>query len=350
MIAIACLLTSGAVGDELRIATREAPPFSMRGDDGTWRGISIDLLERVRQELGTETTVEFVELPLADMLEAVAAGDVDLAAAAITVNLEREERLDFSHPYFASGLGIALRIDDHTQGFWGFVRAILSPTFLRIVAGLIITMLIVGVAVYVCEYRENREQFGGGPFRGVLAGLWWSAVTLTTVGYDDKVPKSSAGRVIAAVWMFSGLFIIASFTAAITSALTLSELRSSIAGPNDLARVQTGTVRDSTSDKYLRRRRLPSRRYDDVEAALDALARNDCDAVVYDAAVLRYKVQLDHDDRLVVLPSEFERQDYAIAMPPNSELREPINQAILRIKADPDWELRLRQLLGDRAE
>lgn len=352
LLAVGFCLGSAAElsGRTFRVATRETPPFAMRDSRGEWSGASIDLLDRLRRDLDPEAELEYVEMSLADMLDAVADGEIDLAAAAITVNFEREQRLDFSHPYYSGGLGIALRSDDHSQGFFGFARAVLSPTFLRIVAGLIVTMLGVGVAIYACERKVNREQFGGSAVKGVLSGLWWSAVTLTTVGYGDKVPKSTWGRIIATVWMFSGLFIIASFTAAITSALTLSELRSRVAGPADLARVRTATVQDSTSAAYLRNRRITAKRFADVDAMLGALARGDCDAAVYDAAVLRYQIGRTFEGQLIVLPSEFERQDYAIALPQDSPLREPVNQAILRIKADPDWQSRLDNVLGDRIE
>ena len=40
--------------------------------------------------------------------------------------------------------------------------------------------------------------------------LWWSAVTLTTVGYGDYYPVTGGGRIVAAVVMLVGVGIIAS--------------------------------------------------------------------------------------------------------------------------------------------
>jgi ABC-type amino acid transport substrate-binding protein len=45
---------------------------------------------------------------LEEMLEATASGEVDAAAAALTITTEREQMVDFSHPFFTSGLGIAV--------------------------------------------------------------------------------------------------------------------------------------------------------------------------------------------------------------------------------------------------
>lgn len=336
----------------LQVATREVPPFAMRDEQGEWHGISVELVEEVRRDLeaqrGKEVTVVFQEMGLDEMLSGVEAGDVDLAAAALTVTFEREKRVDFSHPFFSSGLGIAVDSAGKT-GFWIVVRQVLSPTFFRIVAGLLAMVLASGVAVYFFERRINREQFGGGAIRGILSGLWWSAVTLTTVGYGDKVPKSAAGRAIGMAWMFLGLFIIASFTAAVTSVLTVSELQSHISGPEYLMRSRVATVEDSTSAAYLRSRQVFYRSYEDVAAALASLAAGRSDAVVYDAPVLRYEVHRRFADELLVLPGEFQGQDYAFALPPGSPLQEVVNQSLLRKTSSADWEDYLTELLGEPA-
>ena len=53
--------------------------------------------------------------------------------------------------------------------------------------------------------------------------LWWSIVTLTTVGYGDIYPTTNAGRTVASILMFIGLGIIASITATIASFLIEDE-------------------------------------------------------------------------------------------------------------------------------
>jgi voltage-gated potassium channel len=55
-------------------------------------------------------------------------------------------------------------------------------------------------------------------FPTVGAGLWWAVQTVTTVGYGDHVPASTAGRALAALVMLLGIGFITVITAAITSA------------------------------------------------------------------------------------------------------------------------------------
>ncbi len=57
------------------------------------------------------------------------------------------------------------------------------------------------------------------PEIGLLDAAWWSIVTLTTVGYGDISPVTPAGRVVALVLMFSGIGILAAFSATIASVL-----------------------------------------------------------------------------------------------------------------------------------
>ncbi|MCO8121341.1 transporter substrate-binding domain-containing protein [Stieleria sp. TO1_6] len=335
----------------LVVATREVPPFAMRNENGQWIGISIDLLREVKAELERESdqqiNLEFKEMSLTEMLDAVEHSEVTLAAAAITMNYDREKRMDFTHSFHTSGLGIAVAAKQRRSGWSGIIDAVLSKTFLRIVAGLLLAMLVSAVGIYLFERKYNREQFDKGWVKGIAAGMWWAAVTLTTVGYGDKVPRTLGGRTIGLIWMFAGLFIIAGFTAAVTSALTLTELRARISGPSDLSRAKVATVDGSTSADYLRSRHIRFAKHPDVDSALASLVANNCDAVVYDAAILKYQTYQNHSGEAFVLPGSFERQHYAFALPSDSPLREPINQVLLRQTSAPKWDDVLATYFGE---
>lgn len=47
--------------------------------------------------------------------------------------------------------------------------------------------------------------------------LWWSYVTITTVGYGDKFPVTSGGRVIGVLLMTAGVGLFGTFTAFVSS-------------------------------------------------------------------------------------------------------------------------------------
>lgn len=335
---------------ELVVATRNVPPFSIKDGD-QWRGISVDLLNEVvkqwNEDADQPTRLVFRETSLQEMLDLTAEGKVDLASGALTLNFDREERMDFSHPYHSSGLGIAVA-PDRKSGWMAVLSRIFSSTFLQLIGGLFVLFVASGVLMYVVERRANREQFGRGFWRGAGSGVWWSIVTLTTVGYGDKAPKTLVGRGIAVFWMLSGLLIISSFTAAVTSTLTIGQLQSRVNGMADLPRVRVGTVGDTTSQDFLKRRLIRHRVFGDLTLALSELESGKLDAVVYDAPMLRFHVAREYPG-LHVLPGVFERQNYAFAMPSDSELREPLNQSILRALNKASWQETLDQYLNTQS-
>lgn len=257
---------------------------------------------------------------------------------------ERESRVDFSHPFFQTGLGIAVprRVQSGPGAAFG---RIFSADFARALGALVILLFPVGIAVWLFERRRNRPQFGGG-MKGLGASFWWSAVTMTTVGYGDKSPATLGGRLVALVWMFASIIVISGFTATIASSLTVSRLEASVNGPEDLRNVRVASVPESTSADYLMRNRIQMRPAATTLAALEAVKAGTTDAAVYDAPVLRYLVKEHFPDDLVVLPARFDPQIYAIAVTQGSEMRERLNRAILTRVRSPAFEDLVFRYLG----
>jgi len=79
-----------------------------------------------------------------------------------------------------------------------------------------------------------------------------NGVTMTTVGYGDKSPKTVGGRIVALVWMFTAVMIISGFTASIASSLTVNQIGSSKYDIQDYKESQLGTIGESGSDRWLR--------------------------------------------------------------------------------------------------
>jgi ABC-type amino acid transport substrate-binding protein len=221
-----------------------------------------------------------------------------------------------------------------------------SWQFLQVIAILGLLLFVVGTLVWLIERKRNVQQFGGGAGQGLASGFWWAAVTMTTVGYGDKAPTTFGGRVIALIWMFAGIIMISGFTAAITTALTVSELGDTIRGPGDLPDVRIGSVRGTSSEEYLQSQRLVYRTYQDPRAGLQALANNEIDAVVYDAPLLRYLARTVFPGTVGILSATFDRQDYGIALQARSTLREPMNRVLLDVIRRKEWQDVLYRYLG----
>jgi voltage-gated potassium channel len=56
-------------------------------------------------------------------------------------------------------------------------------------------------------------------FTSIGLAYWWAVTTVTTVGYGDVVPHDTAGRIVGALLMLTGLSLIPTLTSVAVSAL-----------------------------------------------------------------------------------------------------------------------------------
>ena len=69
---------------------------------------------------------------------------------------------------------------------------------------LIGTALLMATVMHLVEGRVQPEKFGTIP-----EAMWWSIVTLGTIGYGDVVPVTALGKIVAGITIFAGLIMIA---------------------------------------------------------------------------------------------------------------------------------------------
>ncbi|MBD3267152.1 transporter substrate-binding domain-containing protein [bacterium] len=331
------------IDEPLTIAIKETAPFAMKDQEGNWVGISVELWESITDRLGLDYS--FREMDLQEMIDSLSRHEVDGIVGALTITPEREAIMDFTHSFYNSGLGIAVEREAR-WGWLGIVRRFFSLEFLQVLSFLVILLLFVGLLVWIFERKENHEQFGGGTLPGLLSGMWWSAVTMTTVGYGDKTPVTMWGRCVALVWMFASIVVISSITAAITSSLTVNQLQTSITSPDDLTSVRTATVEGSTSEAYLDRHLIWKATHTTAREAVAAVVAGQAKAAVYDAPILQHLV-MNEFDTAQVLPFTFERQDYGFALFQDCPYREQVNLALLEVTHSAEWKEILFRYLGE---
>ena len=350
LLTVLALLVAGQAGAQepapkevLRVGTTNAPPFALKAEDGNWHGISIQLWRELAADLGLH--FELQERSFAALLEGVEDGSLDAGMAAITITSDHEVAMDFTHAFYVTGLGIAVPYEGTAQAWLKAAERFLSLEFLYVLGALLLVMFVAGILVWLFERRRNPEMFGGPTAQGIGSGFWWSLVTMHTVGYGDKAPKTLGGRVVALIWMFTSIIILASATAAITSSLTISELSGPVEGFSDLKRVRVGTVEGTSGAAFLEAKDIVAASYAGSGAGLQALADGEIDAFVQDAPIMQYLVNKDFRGRLQVLPQIFARQYYGIALSRGSGLREPLNRSILQYIQTEDWRALLERYL-----
>lgn len=335
--------STAATAQSLKVAIKSSPPFSIQTAQGNWQGISVELWDDIAKQLNLEYEWVVIE-DIQAQFNQLQQGQIDVAVGALTMTADREHLIDFSHTFYSTGLGIAAQKKQNS--IVAILQQLMSWQFLRAVGVLLSVLLAVGLLIWLLEHKKNAAQFGGGVRQGIGSGLWWSAVTMTTVGYGDKAPITFFGRSLATVWMFVSIVTISGFTAAIASAFTMNQLNGLVAGEQDLPYIRVATVKNSTADAYLRDAGIIRRSVDNAVEGLTALANNQFDALVYDAPLLEYQILQNQFDQLQVLPKTFFRQNYAFALRPNFAHREAINRALLTFVQQDEWDYLLKKYLG----
>lgn len=126
----------------------------------------------------------------------------------------------------ASYTGMATMLDSIQEEFW-------KPPVLTAICVLALGLLMSGHLVWMLERKDNSKQFHRSYLDGVDDGVWWSFVTMATVGYGDKVPLTMTGRFIACLWMCIGILLFAVFNSAILLSMTSVTQARDISGFRD---------------------------------------------------------------------------------------------------------------------
>lgn len=320
-------------GQTLQIATKPLEPFVFV-DDEPLRGFSVDYWNEVAERIGAET--EWVTFDtVGEVIDAVAAEEVDAGIAGISITSERETIVDFSQPYYNSGLQIATQSSTGASTGTTLFNLVKSGTFLVPLLVLIVLIFIVSHLVWFFE-RGYDDDFPEDYRTGIIEALWWSTVSVITGGEAVKDINRPLSRIIAVFWLLLGLFLLAFVTARATSVLTVAELESDISGLEDLAGKNVSTVEATASVEFLdREANIIAREFETLDAALDELSSGGTDAVVFDAPVLAYALNTNfRNDDLVLVEPSIGRDPYGIAIPQNSALLEVVNRAVIEIGRD----------------
>lgn len=338
-----CLAQAGEP-QPLLVGVVDAAPFCIQRADGSWEGLGVELWKAIATELGL--AYELREYPsLAEVVEALKAGKID-ATPNLAASLPNEVAMDLSHSYLQSGSAIAVPAAPTGSRWLGIAEQLVSFEFLRVIGLLFLLWLMAGAVVWLFERRSNPAMFPSTTLQGLGNGIWWAAVTMTTVGYGDKAPKTLSGRLVAIVWMLASIILISGFTAAITTSLTVDQLGGKVRGLQDLPGVRVGTVAESEALRFLGERGIAARPFANEQDGLQAIGEGEIDAFVFDELVLRHLAKVAFPDQVRVLPGSFDPYRLKMALPAGSALREPLNRALLEIVDSQDWSRRVQRYIG----
>jgi voltage-gated potassium channel len=114
-----------------------------------------------------------------------------------------------------------LKLTHYFKGFNIFTTVIIKESK-SIAAAMMVMMFLIIIAASLMHSIEGEAQ--PEVFGSIIHSLWWAVVTMTTVGYGDVVPVTTAGKIISTFIMFIGVGLVA-LPAAMLAARFSEELR-----------------------------------------------------------------------------------------------------------------------------
>ncbi|MBD3637250.1 MAG: transporter substrate-binding domain-containing protein [Crocinitomicaceae bacterium] len=335
-------VTDSSAKDTLTVGYNVSPPF-VTEKNGMLEGPSIWLCEQL--EVDHQLHFDMQKMPLDSLLTKLENGSIDLCASPLTITSERSRKIDFTAPYYIAHSSLLVNYSTRAQEAWSFIKSFFSLEFFEVLGALAIIILIFGFLTWLFERKKNPEEFGQG-MRGLWNGFWWSAVTMTTVGYGDRSPQTLGGRIVAIIWMFTAVVIISGFTASIASSLTTDRIDAVSTDIADFKNKPVATIKNSGTDTWLSNNFYNNKiLFDDMNECLSALRNDQVDAVAYDLPILKSLVETDSLDEFEILPTKYNPQYYAMGMSLSlsDSLRKEINTSILKHTERMDWRVLLSE-------
>ncbi len=327
----------------LQVAVYDAPPFGLVYPDSTFGGLMVELWETIAEDLYLE--YEYVITDMDGLLSGLQNGQYDIGLGAISITPKRERLVDFSQAVNPSGTGIAVAADSLQNSFRSYWKPILISLF-ELIGFLLLVLLLSGTIVWWVERKYNETHPSERNIQGLSDGLWWSAVTMTTVGYGDKVPNSRIGKILGIVWIFTSIILLSLFTANASAIMTAGRIESQITSEDHLRRARVGASAKSSGEEFLIREHITYQAFGSVEEAIEAMLEGEIDCVVSNVPVLKYLNNTTYYKELAIAPQLLLKNNMGIALPDDSPLREAIDQVLLQRITEPRWQKAVYKYLG----
>jgi ABC-type amino acid transport substrate-binding protein len=329
--------------DTLRVGYRIEPPFVKKSANNSIFGPSVWLWENIAHD--NNLKYKYIPLEFEELLQGLEDNKIDVSLSPFTITSERIKSMSFSSPYYITHSGLLQREVSPVQKSLQFVKSFFSVNFLKALGGLVFVILVFGILIWLFERHTNNEEFDKSP-KGIWEGFWWSAVTMTTVGYGDKSPRSTGGRIVSLIWMFTAIIIISGFTAGIASSLTLNNISDSNSQMRDFKEKKLGTLENSATSEWLKNNFYNNKEeYKSIKELLTALDQKKIDAIAYDRPTLQNIYKNDTLSRYSLVDLKYNPQFYAFGIRkkiPDS-IKEVINYSMLYNIEKMDWKVLLSE-------
>jgi len=331
----------------LRVAVAGSEPFIIKKDSGL-TGISIEIWQEAAAQADWRYSLQmYGSVP--EALAAVTAGEADLVVGPVSITAERAHQVQFTEPYFGSSLSILSRTDAPT--IWERIRPFFSQSFFVAVAVLSFTLALVGTLIWLAERDKSSDQFPRRAAPGIANGVWLAIVTMTTVGYGDRAPRTVLGRLVTAIWMIVSIITATSLVAGIASTLTLTGMKTvAISSTAQIPGKRVAVLDHSPGQELALDSRARIQPVESIQQGYDLVKQRKVDAFIFDRPQLLYLLQQERDSDLAVSKAAYMYQGYGFAAPLQSPVIHDLNINLLQLQESGRVKRIIREWLGEAEE
>ncbi|XP_023002784.1 glutamate receptor 2.1-like [Cucurbita maxima] len=168
-----------------------------------------------------------------ELIMQVYKGVYDGAVGDLTIVANRSKYVDFTLPFTESGVSMIVPTQANSKNrAWLFLK----PLTLDLWITSLCFFVFIGFVVWILEHRINPD-FRGPPTHQISTSLWYSFCTMVFAQRETLI--SNLARFVVVIWFFVVFVLTQSYTASLTSLLTVQELQPSITNINELLTKQS---------------------------------------------------------------------------------------------------------------
>uniref|UniRef100_A0A1D1YUM9 Glutamate receptor 2.8 n=1 Tax=Anthurium amnicola TaxID=1678845 RepID=A0A1D1YUM9_9ARAE len=275
----------------------------------------------------------------------------DALVGDVTITANRSKLLDFTLPYTASGLSMVVPYrDDLAHKAWIFLKPLTANLWMVSGAFLVFT----GAVVWLLEHRVNPD-FRGPPSH--QSGTVFYFIFSTLVFSHKEKMVSNLSRMVVIIWLFVVFILQSSYTASLTSMLTVKHLRPTVTDVQELIATgeYVGYLQNSFTKGMLTKMGFDGkmlRPYKSPQKYQEALANGSSNGgvgAVFDEIPYLKVFLKDYCGSYTMAGRTYKAAGFGFAFPTGSPLARDLSKAILTL-TDGDKMVRIeRKWFGDQS-
>ncbi|AEC08212.1 Solute-binding protein family 3/N-terminal domain of MltF [Arabidopsis thaliana x Arabidopsis arenosa] len=300
----------------------------------TPKGYAIDIFEAALKKLPYSVIPQYYRFESPDddyddLVYKVDNGTLDAVVGDVTITAYRSLYADFTLPYTESGVSMMVPVrDNENKNTWVFLK----PWGLDLWVTTACFFVLIGFVVWLFEHRVNTD-FRGPPHHQIGTSFWFSFSTMV-FAHREKV-VSNLARFVVVVWCFVVLVLTQSYTANLTSFLTVQRFQPAAINVKDLIKngdyvgYQHGAfVKDFLIKEGFNVSKLKP--FGSSEECHALLSNGSISAAFDEVAYLR-AILSQYCSKYAIVEPTFKTAGFGFAFPRNSPLTGDVSKAILNV-------------------